>query len=153
MPDASEFESAFEVTLRGGGTLRVRLVRDSDLDEIVRFGAAVRRTTEFTSIAEGEDWDGERWTKEIEKGQPGSAGLLLVALDDDEIVGYAGLQTPGKGKSRHVTTLAMMIHERYRGVGLGRALLSRLLGWARARGDILKVELGVMHTNAGGIAL
>ncbi|MEL6330811.1 MAG: GNAT family N-acetyltransferase, partial [Planctomycetota bacterium] len=47
----------------------------------------------------------------------------------------------------------MMIHERYRGVGLGRALLSRLLGWARARGDILKVELGVMHTNAGGIAL
>lgn len=53
--------------------------------------------------------------------------------------------------------MGMMCDQGWRGVGLGRALLSAALEWARANASsslrVRRVELGVLATNPGALAL
>ena len=69
------------------------------------------------------------------------------------IVGDCGLAPFKRRKMAGVLVMGMMCDEGWRGVGLGRAMLASALDWARANPGVRRVELGVLATNPGAMAL
>lgn len=81
----------------------------------------------------------------FESGLEGS----FVAIGDDEIVGMINVLTTGHGYAE----IGMLVAREWRGRGVGSALMQAAIDWARERGDIHKLSLGVFAHNAAGIAL
>jgi RimJ/RimL family protein N-acetyltransferase len=73
----------------------------------------------------------------------------LVAVAGDEIVGILHVQPSGHGYAE----IGMLVARAWRGRGVGSALMEAAIEWARARGDIHKLSLGVFAHNAAGLAL
>jgi RimJ/RimL family protein N-acetyltransferase len=76
-----------------------------------------------------------------------AAGAMLVAVADDRIVGNIGLED-----KRGLIDIGMMVAEGYRGRGIGTALMTAALEWARKR-DAHKLSLQVWTHNEAAIAL
>lgn len=73
----------------------------------------------------------------------------FVAVAADDLVGMINVQP-----SRHgYAELGMLVASGWRGQGVGSLLMEAAIGWARARGDIHKLSLGVFAHNSAGIAL
>ena len=73
----------------------------------------------------------------------------FVAVAGSEIVGMINVQP-----SRHgYAEIGMLVAREWRGRGVGSALMAAGIDWARARGNIHKLSLGVFAHNAAGIAL
>jgi putative acetyltransferase len=77
---------------------------------------------------------------------------VLVAEIDGEIAGRLSLARDQHPASRHVADLGLMVSERFRRRGVGRALLEAAVAWAREN-SVAKIELHVFPWNAPAIAL
>lgn len=76
----------------------------------------------------------------------------LVAVAGGRVIGSLGIQRDMHPVTRHVATLGMFVAPCWRGRGIGSALMTEALAWARARG-VEKIELGVYPHNAAARAL
>ena len=75
----------------------------------------------------------DAWSREMMHDEVASVhNEYSVALLGERLVGYAGLRAPERGREADVQTIA--VAEDARGRGIGRALMERMLGQARARG-------------------
>jgi ribosomal protein S18 acetylase RimI-like enzyme len=72
----------------------------------------------------------------------------FVAVESDEVVGSIHVDTSGHGFGE----LGMAVARDRRGHGVGSALMSAAIEWARERG-LHKISLSVFAHNAAGIAL
>ncbi len=107
---------------------------------------AVTQSHEFDLTIDKEiQWIEER------KDSPGR--LVLLALHNDEIIGLVGLENGSRERNQHVGVLGITIRKDWRGCGLGKALLSKLLDWAKANSVIEKVALAVFSNNEAAIGL
>ena len=93
--------------------------------------------------------DERRYLRTIQR-HPDAA--VFVAEDGGDIVGRLSLSRDPHPASRHVADLGLMVAESHRRHGLGTALLSQAVEWARASG-VRKLELHVFPWNEGAIAL
>jgi L-amino acid N-acyltransferase YncA len=85
--------------------------------EIYRQGIETRNATFEASVP-----DYETWTKKFH------AHLLWVAVTNDQIVGWAGLQPVSVRKVYEgVVEVTIYIHSNYTGKGIGKALMSHLI--------------------------
>ena len=75
------------------------------------------------------------WCQNIDLGR----NLPLLALMDGKIVGDATLHQQLGGWKRHIGRVSVLVHPKYRGRGLARALVSEIAGLARSLG-LEKVE-------------
>jgi len=78
---------------------------------------------------------------------------IIVAEVNKAVVGWLEFQSPGPKRMSHTGSLAMMIQAEYRGAGIGKMLLEKLLKWAKMNVLIEKVSLGVFSTNKRAISL
>ncbi|MFE0019747.1 GNAT family N-acetyltransferase [Amycolatopsis sp. NPDC059021] len=61
-------------------------------------------------------------------------GQTVVAVDDGRVLGTAKMGANRPGPGSHVATASFMVDAQARGRGVGTALCSFALGWARERG-------------------
>ena len=62
-------------------------------------------------------------------------GRTVVAVDDDgRVLGSAKMGPNRPGRGDHVATASLMVDPAYAGCGVGRALGTHVLGWARSAG-------------------
>jgi putative acetyltransferase len=96
----------------------------------------------------------QRWTARLsEPPAPGSNDLSLVAELGGQVVGSAGLFSPGpQVRRRHVAVLGISVATAAQGQGVGTALMQALCDYADRWGQILRLELTVFTDNAGAIA-
>jgi ribosomal protein S18 acetylase RimI-like enzyme len=80
-------------------------------------------------------------------------GRYIVAEEDGKILGHAFLDPMGLTANRHVFHLNIVVHPGSQGRGIGTALMTDLLWWARKSTQVGKIELLVRATNARAIAL
>ena len=76
----------------------------------------------------------------------------LVAVAWGNVVGILTIERIGHPVNRHVATLGMAVEASWRGKGIGAALMTEALGWARAAG-VEKVSLEVYSTNVAAVTL
>ncbi len=78
---------------------------------------------------------------------------VVVAHDDDRVLGSAkaGPNRPGRGS--HVATASFMVDPEQRGRGVGRALGEHVVAWARSAGYRAMQFNAVVETNTGAVRL
>lgn len=81
-----------------------------------------------------------------------AGAVHVVAVTDDEVIGWCDLRPRAAPTLRHTAVLGMGVVAAYRGQGIGSRLLTAALGLAPARG-IRRSELIVRSDNAAAIAL
>jgi RimJ/RimL family protein N-acetyltransferase len=79
--------------------------------------------------------------------------LLIVAEAEDELVGMLDFHNGQRQRISHRGMLGMNVRRDWRGVGVGRALLTVLLDWATLNPLIHKVSLSVLIDNTAAISL
>lgn len=73
--------------------------------------------------------------------------LLLLAVCGDEVIGSAAFEGGKVARTRHAGELGISVARHWRGVGVGTALLKRLLDWAKENPQVERVGLEVFATN------
>ena len=136
-PMSLEFEKyPKEIKLKDGSKTRLRPLRKDDEKGFHEFFLAVpepermfikHRVTEPQVIRE--------WCQNIDLGR----NLPLLALMEGKIIGDATLHQQLGGWKRHIGRVSVLVHPKYRGRGLAKALVAEIVSIARAVG-LEKVE-------------
>jgi len=102
-----------------------------------------------------EDFDltEEQELKWIDSFREPEGKLLLVAEVAGKMVGILAFQAGERKRIRHRGILGIIIAKEYREVGIGRALMERLIRWATEHPVIEKVCLAVLADNTRAINL
>jgi ribosomal protein S18 acetylase RimI-like enzyme len=106
------------------GAIRVRDMRAGDLDAVIDLFDAVASERVWIGTEPGYDRDRYRETFGFALGRGNG---MFVALIADRVVGIATEHQ----QEPYGHMVGMIVDERYRGRGVGRALLERLIAWAR----------------------
>jgi len=134
---------AEEVTLKDGRRVVIRPSRLRDADSLLRNVNLIGREEIYIMVDRVPNLDEERhWLGTFD----GVRTVLLVADADGEAIGSADCHGGTYAKTHHVGGIGIAIRDGWRGVGLGRILMERILEWMRARG-FRKAELAVFATN------
>ncbi|KFN04274.1 acetyltransferase domain protein [Bacillus clarus] len=78
---------------------------------------------------------------------------MIVAEVNGEAVGWIMLLSQNRMRLSHIGSISIMIKKGYRGIGIGKLLLGKLLAWAEKNPLLEKVCLGVFSTNVKAITL
>ena len=125
-----------EMKLKDGSKSRLRPLRKDDEKNFHEFFLAVpeaermfikHRVTEPQVIRD--------WCQSIDLGR----NLPLLALMEGKIIGDATLHQQLGGWKRHIGRVSVLVHPKYRGRGLAKALVAEIVDTARAVG-LEKVE-------------
>jgi ribosomal protein S18 acetylase RimI-like enzyme len=101
-------------------------------------------TKEFNPTVEQE----EAFIRDYEK-YPND--LLLVAMHNDKVVGLLNFNCGRRIKTQHEGEFGISTHPQYQNNGIGKALLTSLLGWAKTKPVVRKISLHVLTTNSHAI--
>ena len=138
-----------EINLKDGTKCKLRPLSKDDEKSFHEFFLAVpepermfikHRVTEVQVIRD--------WCRNIDLGR----NLPLLALMDGKIVGDATLHQQLGGWKRHVGRVSVLVHPKYRGRGLARALVSEIVSLARDLG-LEKVEAEFIGEQAAAIKM
>jgi L-amino acid N-acyltransferase YncA len=128
--------------------VEIRSATDEDWPKIWPFFADIvadGQTYAFPhelTIETGESW----WIE-----QP--PGLTVVAVEGDTILGSAKMGPNRPGRGAHIATASFMVDPAHQGKGLGRALGTYVVEWARAAGYAGMQFNAVVETNAAAVSL
>jgi len=132
--------------------IAIRFAEPNDAPALVLLAAAIGRepgdwllTTEETR----EIADERRYLKAVRR-HPDAA--VLVATDDERVVGRLSLARDPHPASAHVADLGLMVAASHRRQGVGRSLLEAAVAWAR-RAAVQKLELHVFPWNEPALRL
>lgn len=115
-------------------------------DALIRLFERVASERLWLGTEPGFDRDKYRagWRKVVR----GEWGAAFVAMESESIVGYLGIHP----HDDYGHLLGMLVDERFRGRGIGKALLDAAIAWARER-ELPDVSLLVFPHNERALAL
>jgi ribosomal protein S18 acetylase RimI-like enzyme len=132
--------------------LTIRPARVEDAPVLAQAERTIAATPGFLASQPAELTD-ERFAQKIAALGRVDNGCYLVAEADGQIVGHGVLDPLPLAAIRHVVHLTLVAHPGWQGVGVGQALLGRLIEWAQAAPAVEKIELHVRSSNQGAQAL
>lgn len=134
--------------------IKIRAATEEDAENMLAIQSEVLAEEDFliTTLEEFQQTIGER-KKWIQAKLANERELILIAQYQEKIVGWLVFQSPNRKRLAHTGSFGMMILKEYRGLGIGKRLLEKLLKWAELNPYIEKISLGVFSTNESAIAL
>ncbi|WP_372665679.1 GNAT family N-acetyltransferase [Amycolatopsis kentuckyensis] len=78
---------------------------------------------------------------------------VVVAVDGERVTGTANMYANRPGPGRHVASGSLMVAKEARGTGVGRALATDLVAWARGSGFAAIQFNAVVEVNTAAIRL
>lgn len=132
--------------------LTIRPARVEDAHALADAERAIAATPGFLVSLPFELLD-DRFAAKISALNAADNGRFVVAEVPGELVGHAMLDPLTLSAVRHVVHLTMAVHLGWQGMGVGRALLSHLVAWAKAAPAVEKIELHVRSSNVAARAL
>ncbi len=143
-----------ETLLRDG---RVALVREAVPDDalgLLRYLDEVAAETDFLSMGRGElNWPEEKERRFIEDHRQADNKLLIVAEIGDNLAGLLGFTGDDRRRLRHTGEFGITVSRAYWGLGLGTALIQRMIAWAQASRVVRKINMRVRADNERALGL
>jgi len=126
----------------------IRAAGDDDWPRIHPFFSAIVAAGQSYAFPEGLSLEQARpWWME----QP--PGRTVVAVEDGTVLGSAKMGPNRPGRGAHVATGSFMVDPAHQGAGVGRALGTSVVQWARDAGYRSIQFNAVVETNAGAVHL
>jgi RimJ/RimL family protein N-acetyltransferase len=145
-PDSFTFRTPFPAP---ADEVRILPTAERYVEGFARVLDFVARERKYIGFIEGPPVDGTRqWIKSLEAG----AGVQMLVLDGEEVVGWCDITPNPIEGFRHVGRLGMGLMPDFRGRGLGRRVAEETIRAARAAG-MERIELEVFASNARAIRL
>ncbi len=79
--------------------------------------------------------------------------VFLVAEADGQIVGVLNCRGGKRRAVRHAVSLGISVAREWRGRGVGKALMARVVEWAKGTGIVKRIELNTFARNQRAIHL
>jgi ribosomal protein S18 acetylase RimI-like enzyme len=142
------------LALRNGGSCTVRSVEPEDAGSMLRYMKIMLGETRFLLRTPEEfDYTAEEEAAVLAKRKEDPRTLMLVAVIDGQIVAAADVCSHGaKSRLMHRGELGISVRKDYWRLGIGSALMERLLAFAGETG-YEQVELTVESRNRRALAL
>lgn len=132
--------------------VQLRPARVADAEAIAAAEAETARTQGLLNALPGEI-PLAAYRQKIETLTEHSNGLYLVAEASGQMLGHLLLDPMPFQQNGHVCTLTIVVHPGSTGQGVGTALLSHAVDWARRNERLEKIELRVRAGNQRALAL
>lgn len=134
--------------------IKIRAATEEDAENMLAIQSEVLAEVDYliTTLEEFQQTIDEQ-RKWIQGKLENERELILIAQYQEKIVGWLVFQSPNRKRLAHTGSFGMMILKEYRGLGIGKCLLEKLLKWAELNLYIEKISLGVFSTNESAIAL
>ena len=134
--------------------IKIRAATEEDAENMLAIQSEVLAEVDYliTTLEEFQQTIDEQ-RKWIQAKLENERELILIAQYQEKIVGWLVFQSPNRKRLAHTGSFGMMILKEYRGLGIGKRLLEKLLKWAEFNPYIEKISLGVFSTNESAIAL
>lgn len=129
--------------------LIVRPAVPADADALVELGRDVAAEPELWLTYDRTRGDERRNVRGVQRD---ANVLVLVAEDEDGIVGRLSIARDRSPLSRHIAEFGLMVAARARRQGVASAMIEEAIAWARGLG-VARLELTVFPHNAPAIAL
>lgn len=128
--------------------MRIRVADDRDWPRIFPFFSRIVEDGETYAYPDGMTVETARslWMEP-------PPGQTVVAVRGDQVVGSAKMGPNRPGRGAHVATASFMVDAAHQGTGVGRALGSHAVEWARAAGYHSMQFNAVVETNSVAVRL
>jgi len=137
------------ILLSGGATATVRTGAPGDARGVVALTHASLETTEYLIQTPEEFIASPRRTRGwLRRLAAAEREIALVGEIGGEIVALLDTVTDRRRRLAHATRFGLLVAEGWRGRGLGRAMIARLIAWAESHPGLERVELHVHASNA-----
>jgi RimJ/RimL family protein N-acetyltransferase len=140
--------------LKNGDVFLVRTVFPADAEKVLEFHKGIFRDARYL-VTTLEEFDltveqEEEWLQNIYKDKN---KLSIAAVHNGHLIGYLGFQNGDRFRMKHQGSFGMSVANSFRNQGVGKALLSVLIDWAKKNSTIEKVCLEVFAQNVEAIHL
>jgi len=125
-----------------------------DAKKIVEFYNYVGGETSYLSFEKDEYPMNEKEQADEIRGLAGNENnTMLLALDEEEIIGIATIHSSHKIKSRHEGELGIVVAQKYQGQGIGSRMIQMLIDWCKGNGVTTRIRLDTRTDNTMAVSL
>jgi putative acetyltransferase len=138
-----------EIPLTGGrmpDTIKIRSAHAEDAIVLAPAERTIAETPGFL-VSKPHELIDENFEEKISELESCVNGKYLVAEIGNTIVAHGMLNPLPLDALGHVVQLTLVVHKGWQGKGVGKALLSALLEWAKSEPTVEKIELCVRSSN------
>lgn len=126
--------------------MEIRKIQIKDANTYLEMLLNLDNETKFMLFEPGERPADINIVNNIIKKSMDGDNLVLVAIDDENIIGFLSAQRGVQKRIKHTAYIVVGIREKFRRKGIGSKLFSELDMWAREN-NITRLELSVISSN------
>lgn len=126
--------------------MEIRKIQRKDANNYLEMLLNLDNETKFMLFEPGERPTDINIVDSIIKKSIDGDNLVLVAIDDEKIIGFLSAQRGVPKRIKHTAYIVVGIREKFRGKGIGSKLFFELDMWAREN-NITRLELSVISSN------
>lgn len=127
--------------------MKIRKCEINDANNMLKMLLELDKETEYMLFEADERPNDINRVKAMINQSINGDNLLLIATEDDNIIGFLSAQRGIIRKIKHTAYIVVGIREKFRGKGIGKKLFCQLDLWAKEN-NISRLELTVMCPNS-----
>lgn len=127
--------------------MKIRKCEINDADNMLKMLLELDKETEYMLFESDERPNDVNRVKAMINQSANGDNLLLIATEEDDIIGFLSAQRGIPRKIKHTAYIVVGIREKFRGKGIGKKLFLELDLWAKEN-NISRLELTVMCPNS-----
>ncbi|KAF0223343.1 MAG: acetyltransferase [Erysipelotrichaceae bacterium] len=134
--------------------LQIRKAKLSDAQIILDYLLVIGSESDnLTFGAEGLGYTVEEETKTIDTISKSDNSVMLLGFVDEQLVSVANLSGKSRERMKHYATLGISVRKSHWHQGIGKAMMKRLLAFAKKNSILEMIELEVRSDNQHAIHL
>lgn len=142
------------VKLKNGMELLLRNPEESDAEQMIKYMNTIGGESDnLTFGKDGFHLDEEQEREYLKNSKDDPDNIMLLGFIDGNIACSVNIRVPDKKRLAHNGELGISVKKEYWHMGIGSALMAELIEFARNKGTIRNISLGVREGNANAVRL